>query len=87
MGVILNPIVEQPQSTPAAPAATTPPATLAEQLANVQAAIWAAESAKSVKDSGQEREMPDLQVLYDRETRLLRRINRAANGSRSVAEF
>ncbi len=49
-------------------------ATLAEQLVNVQAAIEATQSAQSVSGQGQTRQMADLQVLYDREKDLLKRI-------------
>jgi signal transduction histidine kinase len=62
-------------------------ATLAEQLENVQAAIATAESAQSMSDSGQSRQMADINALYARETRLLNRINLAAKGSRRLAEF
>ena len=62
-------------------------ATLAEQLDNVQAAIAAAESAQSMSDSGQSRQMADVDKLYARETDLLGRIALAAKGTRRYAEF
>ena len=61
--------------------------TLAEQLENVQAAIAATESAQSMSDSGQSRQMADIDKLYARETTLLNRIALAANGTRRLAEF
>jgi len=61
--------------------------TLAEQLTNVQAAIAMAESAQSVEDTGQTRVMANLQTLYDRETRLLRRVSVESGNNRRLAEF
>jgi hypothetical protein len=62
-------------------------ATLAEQLVNVQAAIEAAESAQSISDSGQTRQMADIGVLYAREKDLLNRIALGTNSTRRLAEF
>jgi hypothetical protein len=62
-------------------------ATLAEQLVNVQAAIAAAESAQSVSDSGQTRQMADIGTLYAREKDLLNRIALGTNSTRRLAEF
>lgn len=62
-------------------------ATLAEQLASVQAAIAAIESgAQSVTNDGQTTNRPDLQILYTRESRLLAKIDRESRGRVIVAE-
>ena len=62
-------------------------ATLAEQLASVQAAIAAIESgAQSVTNDGQTTNRPDLRTLYAREKDLLNRIARGDRGRITVAE-
>ncbi len=63
-------------------------ATLAEQLASVQAAIAAIESgAQSAASEGESLTRADLNTLYTREERLLNKIARAARGGNiSVAE-
>lgn len=62
-------------------------ATLAEQLASVQAAIEAIESgAQSVTTDGQTTNRPELRTLYAREERLLNKIDRADRGRITVAE-
>ena len=62
-------------------------ATLAEQLENVQAAIEAAESAQSVSNGRDTRQMADLGTLYKREQTLLNRIALGTNPTRRLAEF
>ncbi len=63
-------------------------ATLAEKLTSVQSAIAAIEGgAQSVTQNGRTLTYADLKSLYDREERLERQIDRASNGSRTVAEF
>jgi len=63
-------------------------ATLAAQLANVQAAIAAIESgAQAASSEGESLTRADLKTLYDREERLLNKINRADRGRITVAEF
>jgi hypothetical protein len=64
-------------------------ATLAEQLASVQAAISAVESGvQSYTDQdGHTVVYPPLNVLYDREDSLLRKIERGNSGRVKVAEF
>ena len=63
-------------------------ATLAEQLASVQAAIAAIESgAQSASSEGESVNRPDLRTLYEREQRLLNKIDRGDRGNISVAEF
>jgi len=61
--------------------------TLAEQLANVEAAIVKAEAAQRGAVDGVLSERPDLAVLYKRKDQLDLRIARAAHPRRSVAEF
>lgn len=62
-------------------------ATLAEQLANVQAAIESIETgAQSAVVDGQTVSRGDLQTLYTRESRLLNRIDRADRGRITAAE-
>jgi len=63
-------------------------ATLAEQLASVQAAIAAIESgAQSAASEGESLTRADLNTLYTREERLLNKIARAARGGNiTVAE-
>jgi len=63
-------------------------ATLAEQLASVQAAIAAIESgAQSTTNDGQTLARADLRTLYAREERLLNKIDRGDRGRITVAEF
>ena len=63
-------------------------ATLAEQLASVQAAIAAIESgAQSATSEGESVARADLRTLYAREERLLNKIDRADRGRITVAEF
>ena len=63
-------------------------ATLAEQLASVQAAIAAIESgAQSTTCDGQTVTRADLRTLYAREERLLNKIDRGDRGRITVAEF
>ena len=63
-------------------------ATLAEQLASVQAAIAAIESgAQSITNDGQTLTRADLQTFYDREQSLLNKIDRADKGRFTVAEL
>ena len=63
-------------------------ATLAEQLDAVQTAIEDVEtSGQSISEDGQSYTRADLRTLYAREERLLRMIDRADNGRRTVAEF
>lgn len=63
-------------------------ATLAEQLASVQAAIAAIESgAQSATSEGVAVTRADLKTLYDRETFLLNKVDRADRGRTTVAEF
>ena len=63
-------------------------ATLAEQLASVQAAIAAIESgAQSASSEGESLTRADLRTLYEREQRLLNKIDRGDRGNISVAEF
>ena len=65
-------------------------ATLAEQLTSVQAAISAIESgSQSFSVNNRSYTKADLQVLYNREESLLRRIARESGGcgTRTVAEF
>ena len=63
-------------------------ATLAEQLDAVQSAIEEVEtSGQSISEDGQSYTRGDLRTLYAREERLLRMIDRADNGRRTVAEF
>ncbi|MFB0523929.1 MAG: hypothetical protein ACETVZ_00185 [Phycisphaerae bacterium] len=63
-------------------------ATLAEQLARVQAAIEAIESgAQSTSCDGQTLTKADLRTLYLREENLLAKIDRADRGRTTVAEF
>jgi len=62
--------------------------TLAEQLASVQAAIAAIESgAQSTASEGESLTRADLKTLYDREEKLLNKIDRADRGRYTVAEF
>jgi len=61
--------------------------TLAQQLANVEAAILKAESAQSLGAEGESTTRPSLQVLYNRRDKIEARINKAANGDRTIAEF
>lgn len=62
-------------------------ATLAEQLANVQAAIEAIETgAQSAAVDGQTLTRADLRTLYARESRLLNKIDRADRGRITAAE-
>ncbi len=64
-------------------------ATLAEQLISVQAAIESVESGvQSYTDQdGHTVVYPTLRALYEREERLLRRIERGDSGRVKVAEF
>ncbi len=63
-------------------------ATLAAQLASVQAAIEKIEAgAQSSAVDGQTVNRADLKTLYDREERLLNKIDRADRGRTTVAEF
>ena len=63
-------------------------ATLAEQLANVQAAIEAIEDgAQSYTIGGRSYTRANLETLYRREERLQAKTNRAASGDRRVCEF
>lgn len=64
-------------------------ATLAEQLASVQSAIEAIESyGQSITEEGQSLTRADLNTLYQRESRLLRKIERESGGGRiKVAEL
>ena len=64
-------------------------ATLAEQLASVQSAIAAVEAgAQSYTDQdGHTITYPSLRTLYEREERLLRKIERENSGRIKVAEF
>lgn len=63
-------------------------ATLAEQLASVQAAIKSIESgAQSATSEGESVTRPDLRTLYAREENLLRKIDRGDRGRTTVAEF
>ena len=63
-------------------------ATLAQQLASVQAAIAAIEGgAQSAASEGESLARADLKTLYDREERLLNKIARGDKGNISVAEF
>lgn len=63
--------------------------TLAEQLTSVQDAISAIESGgQSISINGRTYTKANLDILYDREERLLARIQREASGNmRTVAEF
>ena len=63
-------------------------ATLAEQLASVQAAITDIESkGQSITDGDQTKTNAMLATLYAREQRLLNRIDRAGRGRTTLAEF
>jgi hypothetical protein len=64
-------------------------ATLAEQLASVQAAIAAVESGVQsiTNENGDTVVYPALRDLYAREERLQRQINFELNGRIKVAEF
>ena len=63
-------------------------ATLAEQLASVQAAIASIESgAQAASSEGESLTRADLKTLYEREERLLNKIARGDKGNISVAEF
>ncbi len=63
-------------------------ATLAEQLASVQAAIAAIEAgAQSATVDGQTVNRAELRTLYAREDRLLTKIDRTDKGRITVAEF
>ena len=63
-------------------------ATLAEQLASVQAAIAAIESgAQSATSEGESLTRANLDSLYKREENLLNKIDRADRGRITVAEF
>jgi len=63
-------------------------ATLAEQLASVQAAIAAIESgAQAASSEGESLTRADLKTLYDREENLLNKIDRGDRGRITVAEF
>lgn len=64
-------------------------ATLAEQLASVQSAIEAIEAhGQSITEEGQSLTRADLNTLYQRESRLLRKIERESGGGRiKVAEL
>ena len=62
--------------------------TLAEQLVNVQAAISTIETTgQSYTIDGFTYNRAGLKTLYDREARLLSKIEKAANTGRRVAEF
>ena len=63
-------------------------ATLAEQLASVQAAIAAIESgAQAASSEGESVTRPSLETLYKREERLENKIARGDTSNISVAEF
>lgn len=63
-------------------------ATLAAQLASVQAAIAAIEAgAQSATVDGQTVNRAELRTLYAREQRLLNKIDRGDKGRITVAEF
>lgn len=63
-------------------------ATLAAQLASVQAAIAAIESgAQAASSEGESLTRADLGTLYEREEMLLNKIDRADRGRTTVAEF
>jgi len=63
-------------------------ATLAAQLASVQAAIAAIEAgAQSATVDGQTVSRAELRTLYAREQRLLNKIDRGNKGRITVAEF
>jgi hypothetical protein len=64
-------------------------ATLAAQLASVQAAIAAVESGAQsyIDDDGAAMTYPSLEVLYKREERLLSRTERGDSGRIKVSEF
>ena len=63
-------------------------ATLAVQLASVQAAIAAIErGAQAASSEGESLTRADLKTLYDREDMLLNKIDRADRGRTTVAEF
>lgn len=63
-------------------------ATLAEQLASVQAAISAIEAgAQSYTIAGRSYNRANIEALYRREERLMAKTNRAEKGDRRVAEF
>ena len=63
-------------------------ATLAAQLASVQAVIAAIENgAQAASSEGESLTRADLKTLYDREERLLNKIAREDRGNISVAEF
>ena len=63
-------------------------ATLAAQLANVQAAIEAIETTgQSYTIDGFTYNRANIKTLYDREARLLRKIANESNSGRTVAEF
>lgn len=60
---------------------------LAEQLADVETAIAAAEAAQSVTAAdGRQRVNPNLRVLYDRRDEIERRIRRETDGAVMVGE-
>jgi len=62
--------------------------TLAEQLTSVQTAITAAETAQSLtQGDGSQHVRANLETLYRREERLLRKIERQSSGRVRVAEF
>ena len=62
-------------------------ATLAEQLASVQAAIAAIESgAQSTTNDGDSLNRPELRTLYAREERLQAKIDRESRGRVTVYE-
>ena len=62
-------------------------ATLAEQLASVQASIAAIESgAQSASSEGESLTRAPLETLYKREQRLLIKIDRAERGMRTIYE-
>jgi len=64
-------------------------ATLAEQLASVQAMIAKIEAgAQSVTaEDGRSVTRPNLQALYDREKQLLRRVDYESTHGKTLAEF
>jgi len=63
-------------------------ATLAEQLESVQAAIETIETTgQGYTIDGFTYNRAGLKTLYDRETRLLNRIEKAADTGRRIAEF
>lgn len=62
--------------------------TYAQQLEQVQAAIGVIENTgQEYTINGVTYKRADLKTLYTREERLLLKINRAANGGKTVAQF